>query len=178
MRQLFRDCFEEIVKGKILAGIIHCWTCASLPYIDHQIAEIMDNENWIDLRSMVKDMRRDKSPKMWVYRDSFWEEKVLSRFRAAVQPTKVWAKRVDLEWLDKCRHCRVEADILEHLIFDKCSSLQFQFNLEQRFAIKSVQQLTEALKNEHGGNRVLLEDHLIDITRQNELFARRVYDVP
>ena len=117
---------------------------------------------------------------MWVYRDSFWEEKVLSRFRAAVQPTKVWAKRVGLEWLDKCRHCRIEAETLEHLIFDKCSSLQSQFELEleQLFAIKSVQQLREALKNEHGSNRVLLEDHLIDKTRQNELFARRVYDVP
>ena len=105
---------------------------------------------------------------------------MLSRFRAAVQPTKVWAKRVDLEWLDKCRHCRIEAETLEHLIFDKCSSLQSQFELEleQLFAIKSVQQLREALKNEHGSNRVLLEDHLIDRTRQNELFARRVHDVP
>ena len=103
---------------------------------------------------------------------------MLGRFRAAVQRTKVWAKRVGLEWLDKCRHYRIEAETLEHLMFDKCSSLQFQFNLEELFGIKSVQQLIEALKNEHGSNRVLLEDHLIDITRQNELFARRVYDVP
>ena len=63
-------------------------------------------------------------------------------------------------------------------MFDKCSSLQFQFELEQQSGIKSVQQLREALKNEHGSNRVLVEDHLIDITRQNELFARKVYDVP
>ena len=56
MRQLFRDSFEEIVKAKIVARIIHCWTCASLPYIDHQIAEIMDNEDWIALRTMIEDM--------------------------------------------------------------------------------------------------------------------------
>ena len=88
----------------------------------------------------------------------------------------MWAKSVRLEWSDKCRHCQNEAETLEHLIFDTCLQLEHKFELESKFGIISVQDLMAALMSSNPA-RPSLEEHMLERTRANRLFARRVFDV-
>ena len=177
MNTLARDAFDGVSTGSILGCVMDKWYCAGLPVMDTFVCSIMTRSDWDALDDMVTSLKPSGSVKQWVYRDSFWEEKVLSRFRAGVQPTYTWKKRVGLDWSDRCRHCKIHTETIEHFVLDECPALEHKFKLSEQFGIDSRLDLMDRLRREDDETRVLLEDHMIEVTRLNDLFARRVYDV-
>ena len=68
--------------------------------------------------------KRNNKNKYWT--KSFWKEKVCSRIRLGVLPTKVWAYSMKLDASPLCRHCLNELETLDHL-FESCPALDYSY---------------------------------------------------
>ena len=176
MRHFFSQAFSDVNMGTLVSKMTNIWYCAALPILDDFTQSLLDNDDWNALYYSIEALRPSREKKQWVYRDCFWQEKLLSRFRAGVQPTRVWAKRVGLEWSDKCRHCKQAVETLDHLILDQCPHLEYKFGLTCKFGVSSTQELRQLLWSDHE-DREVLEDHLVEMSRKNKLFARKTFDV-
>ena len=58
---------------------------------------------------------------------------------------------------------------------DECPALDHKFNLEELFDIRDVEELAEKLNDEDGMVRKLLENHVLEVTKVNKLYAHEHY---
>ena len=176
MTRIMKSIFDGVDPGPTLASVMHIWYKHDLPVLDTYMSSMMSDDDWSVVYDTVRQLKPVRPVQDWVYRESFWEEKVLSRFRAGVQPTQVWKKKVGLDWSDRCRHCEQCQETLEHLMFDECKGLSHKFELGLKFGIETIDDLREMMSTDNE-NRVELENHVVNVTRDNNLFARKAFDV-
>ena len=84
MRRLTIDSMEESGSGSTVTRMKQIWINADLPFLDNYMLCIMTDDDWKVLEARIKSVKPDREVKYWVYRACFWDDKVLSRYRAGV----------------------------------------------------------------------------------------------
>jgi hypothetical protein len=135
---------------------------STLPELQMWLSYLVQRSKNPDLQNpFMADLRKKKKI---LYRNNYYEEKLIARTIANCAPTKSWALKLKLCQDDICRHCHCAKETLTHLLLE-CACFWTVNPLRQLFtSLQNIQDDLMFSRRHHG--------LFIKFIRKNSIFKR------
>ena len=172
MVDMFKKSYRDIGRKTFVAKLWTLWRECQM----RDIRTIRTEDEWIMLFNYIDFCApRKKDKKQSRYHGDFWRERLFSRLRCGVLPTRQWVNSMASSVDPSCRHCGYREESIEHLFGGQCAKLDYSLlpDLFLRDVDRACRRLHDDMDLE---SLKLYENKIVRFVKQNKVFKKGYYN--